>query len=441
MDLFYKIISILISLSIFGNAYVIKRIIGTWLFPGCLFSLFWFCYTFFPLVILFEVPVNPLSMLYIFIATVVFSWSSIYFNWEQAFQTNKKKEPSSIVYDTRFLKKTLNYSVVLAIIFTVLQVNAQGIKIADIFIHPLQTAGKYTSLKYTDKLNSSKFYILSLLFSYISVLVGGLLFGSRIIKKEKRKTLICFIPALAVMFSQGAKGLFFLSLFLFLGSLMATNFNDGKINLLNYKNNIRVLKFSIFSILILSFSFFSRGLYNRDISYAFFKIRMYLTSYAFTHMYGFSDWFSAYIGNNASQRYDVSNNYFGYYTLRAFTKYLPHNRPDIKGIYSEYFKYEDLIKSNIYTMYRGLIMDFSIIGSLIFIFINGLILNVIFYSFLKAKKPIFSLAVMSFMIGYFYITYIISLLTWNITILSFILFIFILTINKYKFVISKNDNI
>ena len=439
MDLFYKIVSIFLSLGIFGNAYLIKRIVGTWLFPGCLFSLFWFAYTFFPLVILFEVPVNPLSILFIALATVIFSWSAVYFNWNKGFLLNENKLPSSDIYNTRFLKKVLTYSVLISISCTVLQVKAQGISLSDMIFHPLETAGKYTALKYTDKLNSSRYYISSLLFAYISVLVGGLLHGSRQSSKKKAKALICFLPSIIVMFTQGAKGLVFLSLFLFLGSLMVTNFHDKKFDLLNYKNNIRVFKVTLLAIIGLSFSFFSRGLFNRELSYAFFKIRHYLTSYAFTHVYSFSDWFTAYIGGNASQTYDTSNNFYGYYTFTAFAKYYGPKREALKGVYGEYFQYEDLIKSNIYTVFRGMIMDFSIVGTFIFIFINGFLLNAIYYHFLKAKKPIISLAVLSFMVGYFYITYIISLLTWNITILSFVFFIIILWINKYKFVISKTQ--
>ena len=62
----YKFVAIALSLLIFAQAYSIRMAVGTYIFPACLFALAWFLFTFLPLVILFDVPVNPISILYLF---------------------------------------------------------------------------------------------------------------------------------------------------------------------------------------------------------------------------------------------------------------------------------------------------------------------------------------------------------------------------------------
>jgi hypothetical protein len=85
-----KFLAILFSLLIFAQAYCIRLAVGTYIFPASLLSLAWFFYTFIPLIVLFDEPVNPLSVLYIFICVSAFSLSALPFNWPQAF-ANKLK--------------------------------------------------------------------------------------------------------------------------------------------------------------------------------------------------------------------------------------------------------------------------------------------------------------------------------------------------------------
>lgn len=442
MEIFYKILAIIFSVAILGNVYIIKRIIGTWLFPGCLFSIFWFAYTFFPLVILFEVPINPLGTGFITICVILFSWTSVYIDWEKGFKLNANKPPAKELYDTRLLKRVLTFAILFSIYCTIKQVMAQGITFSEIIFEPLRTSGKYAGKRYSLALNNTIYYVFSLVFAYISTLVGGLVMGSTQSKKIKRLCLLSLLPSIFIMFTQGAKGLLFLTLFFFLGSLLVTKFHNKDFKLFNYKNNIKILKLMLLMFVILIFSFKSRGMQNiSDLTVLISKLRRSFSSYMFTHLYGFSDWFSAYLGQKSSIDYDVSNNYFGFYTFNFFTKYFVSKDNLIRGTYGEYFKYQDFMQSNIYTFFRGLIMDFGVLGAIIFIVINGILLHIFFYIFLKNKKPIFSTAILVFSIGYFYMSFLISLLTWNIIIFAFILFILILTINKYKLVISKNDNI
>ena len=84
----------------------------------------------------------------------------------------------------------------------------------------------------------------------------------------------------------------------------------------------------------------------------------YFTSYAFAHIYAFADWFSWYTGGEYSQvytRYDLSYGVLHIhplFNLAGYSHDLPH------GVYDEFFRYEGVLGTNIYTHYRGLIIDF-----------------------------------------------------------------------------------
>lgn len=437
MDLFYKILAILLSTSILINAYFIKRVVGTWLFPACIFSLFWFAYIFFPLIILFEIPVNIFSILFLILCVIAFSWTSAFFNWNQALEMNKKKEHSSLIYDTKFLRKVLCFSIIVSVLCTIKQVMAQGFSITEIVSSPLTVSGKYMKMKYFSELNKTVYSMIGLVFSYISVLVGGLVYGSTLDRKRKWLSLLSFLPALVVIVIQGAKGLLFLSLFLFLGSVLVTKLYNNDFLLFNKKNIIKIIKSGAILFIFLIISFLSRGLKNiESFSVLVAHMRRLFASYMLTHIYAFSDWFTAYFGGDTQLEYDTSNNFYGLYTFNFFTKTFADKDKLVMGTYGEYFKYQDIIKSNIYTMFRGLIMDFGILGAIAFIVVNGLFIHLIFNIFLVYKKPVVTTALVVFMIGYFYMSFLISLLTWKITVFAFMLFILILFLNKYKFVIK-----
>ncbi len=440
MEVFYKLLAILISSTILINAYFIKRVVGTWLFPACVFSLFWFAYTFFPLVILFEVPITLLPLTFITLCVIIFSWTAAFFNWKKALEVNKLKPHSSLIYDNVFLRKFLFFSILFSLAAVLAQISSQDISLYNLLTSPLESAAKYMSLKYTGELKYTFFSPLSLIFSYISILIGGLIYGSSRLRKRKRIALLSFLPSILIIVTQGAKGLLFLSLFLFLGGIMVTKIYNSSFDLFNRKNIFSSIKASLILFVFLVIGFMSRGLYNiTNFGVLLFSLRRLFASYMLTHLYAFSDWFSAYLGIPTDLNYDVSNNYFGFYTFYFIGKKIVPKEKLIHGVYGEYFKYQDIIKSNIYTVFRGLIMDFGIFGAFFFLFIMGLFTHLVFYIFLLRKRPVISTALIIFIIGYFYISFIVSLFTWDIIIFSFLFFVAVLFINRYKFVFKKSN--
>jgi oligosaccharide repeat unit polymerase len=434
MEVFEKIIAILYSLLILANAVCLRRIIGTWLFPGCLFSLFWFCYTFFPLVVLFEVPVNSIAIAFITVSVILFSATFLLFDWKGAFQDNLSKPLPSTIFNTRFLRFVLLVSILISLIGSILHLLSQGFGVLEFIMNPIGVASKFANLRYNDELSYTVFGPISLLFSNIAVIIGGLIFGS-VSAFGHKKILFAFLPSIIILLTQSSKGLFFQSVFLFLGGILIAKVYSNKLKILSFGIISKITLIILGLLILLSISFLSRGLEDvQDITILLSSLRSMFATYFFAHIYGFSDWFSAYIGGKTSMNYDTSHYYFGFYTLTAFFRMFGTDMVTSPGVYDEYYVYKDLLESNIYTIFRGMIMDFGLLGSFVFMLVNGYLMNMVFYIFLRKKRPVFTTIVVIFMLEHFYISFIISLLTWMIIPFTFLICYLILKLNNYSFV-------
>ena len=83
------------------------------------------------------------------------------------------------------------------------------------------------------------------------------------------------------------------------------------------------------------------------------------------------------------------------------------------GYFDEYIEIGSVLQTNIFTMFRGLIYDFGLVGSLAFMAGFGWISALVYRRMLtRAVAPV-SQALYVLIWGVLYTSYIISLLTWN----------------------------
>ena len=175
MDIhFEKCLALVFSLMILGQTYLVRRHVGTWLFPACLFGLFWFGYTFIPLAILFWVPVNPYAIAFIFLCALAFSMGSLTFDWKAAFARNAQKgETATLVYGSRFLKVAFYVSSLAAVAFLALDLFAQGFTLRGLVFDLYASAAAYADLHYSDSLKNRDFSQFTMIFAYLGAILGG----------------------------------------------------------------------------------------------------------------------------------------------------------------------------------------------------------------------------------------------------------------------------
>ena len=412
--------------------------VGTWLFPATLFSLFWFVFTFFPLIVMFEVPINPWAVGYLSLLVIVFSWTFVFFNWKKAFKNNLNKPPSAEVYDNNLLRTTLWGSIIISFFCSIMVLLVQGFSLSDLYDNIVFVAATYAVSRYLSEVVYSIYTPLSLFFAYFSVLIAGLLFGSTQSNLIKKRVLLAFLPTIFIMVTQSAKGPFFGSIFYFLGGLLVTSIQQNKLVL--FKANIVriILKISSFSIALFVFSLLSRGLQDeKDVGGFLEKLRFLLASYFCAHLYTFSEWIVTYWDAFNNSKFDISHYYYGFYTFSSIFRFCGYVKETSDGVYIEYNDIQGQMESNVYTIFRGMVMDFGILGSLIFMFLFGLVLHFYFYLFLNNRKSFVPTTTVIFMLVGFYYSFIISVLTWNIVPFVFIIFTLLLKFNSYNFVLKK----
>lgn len=101
--LLFKVLSILISLLIYSLSKLLKRLNGGSHTPATLYCYFWFLFTFLPTVFLFNVPMSPLAILYIFFSAIAFSIPSLFFDWKVVLAvTSEKKRHLLELFDSNF---------------------------------------------------------------------------------------------------------------------------------------------------------------------------------------------------------------------------------------------------------------------------------------------------------------------------------------------------
>ncbi|WP_335916791.1 O-antigen polymerase [Shewanella chilikensis] len=429
----FKVISIIFSLSFLGMAYMCKRCFGGWLNPGSIFNLFWSLYTFLPLFLAYYAPINPLAVAYIVIFCAFFSGPMFFFDWKKARESNAKKRPPNYYFrKSQFVLGFYTISL-LSIFFMLFGMALQGFSVTDMITNPIGTAGRYAGARYASELSLNFFSRAGLLGSYISIILGGLVYGA--VRDNNRKVIVlAFLPSLLAMMLQSAKGLFFLSVFLFLAGILICRIYRGEFYLFNRAAIKKGVQAIIVVLPILIMSFLARGMSNASSEEIIDKIQLYLTSYSSGHLYAFSDWFSYRYFDYSLLGYSDVSAPPGYYTLMSLFNSMGYYVDLPMGVYDDYFDYEGRIKSNIYTIFRGGILDFSLLGFLLYGFFVGIAVNFFFYRLLYSR---FNPAYIVFFILYValaYQSYLISTLMWKtIPFVGLLSFLIVFVLAKIRF--------
>lgn len=432
MEIIEKLLAICLSFAILAQAMVVRRVVGTWLFPAAIFGLFWFLATIVPLVFLFAVPVNPLAIAYIFVSCTVFSCTALPFRWRSAFAENARCKKDER-YASTFLIGNFYFLSIASVVTLAISIGEQGFSFSDIFSNPLAVAGQYMAKRYNDELSVSVFSQLSFVLMYPAAILGGLVFDTaKTTGKRTVFTLLVLLPSIVALLVQGAKGNLFLVLAFFWGAILVCKLNKGDYTLFGKINWFKTSASIAAIVVMVMLSFLSRGLLdesNNDVL-ARALIR-YFASYTSAHLYGFSDWFSYYTGAGSVMEYDLDSETNGFFTFTSLFKLAGSKKEVWPGTYGEYFYYGEYITTNIYTWFRGLIQDFGMGGAIVFIAVFGALVHLVFHRGLVSENKAVSHAFFIHFIGFAYSTYIISLLIWNSAYASFFIVAFLLLVNRW----------
>jgi len=431
MITFEKCLALVFSLMILGQAYLVRRYVGTWLFPACLFGLFWFGFTFFPLTILFWIPVNWLSIGFILLCTTAFSSTALLFDWKTAMKRNLQK-PAPATYGSEFLWKVFLLCASLAVFFLLVDWYNQGFSFADLLLRLQDSAIAYASIIYSENIVLPDFVQYGLVSCYLASAIGGILFEASEKKRRWKIVVLSFAPAFFVALAETSKGLMFLSLAFFCAGHWVYRICSGRPILLERQLLRRAIPILLVLCLIFAFAITMRSSQSEDTKENAELIASYAASYCCGHLYAYSDWFSSVTRSARSDTtYEPSHFPIGFYTFMAPYNIAGYHPKMPMGIFDDSYSNGPLI-SNVYTVFRELLMDFGFFGTLLFMFLSGLMLHYAFYQMLSKPFPAFTSTLYIFMIAAFYNSFLFSLLASKRFYLAFVLLWLVMQVNKNR---------
>lgn len=388
-----KIMAILISLMFLMNVFLCRIKIGHIIHPSIIINVIWFLYTFIPLVFLFEAPINLFSILYIYCCISLFTISAFIFNWKRAANRFHYDSKKSIFNDMQS-SPMLFFSIaccVLAIFFGILTIMQNGWSLTVSLLELLSSSGQYAKVRGNEGMIYGLYGTLATLFTYTTPILCGLMFNTA--NKTSRNVLlvaVAFIPGVFTMVSQSSKLVFLISLCFFLGSFLLYRLHSNQSRLFTVKIFLNFWWFCLFFTPFVLFSVLSREGYSDlgptavidNITYAF-------NSYLLGQIYAFSDFLSYYLGMPSKSSFFIDSYSYGAYTFYSILNTFGYTKEFMPGMYAETGYLQGVFETNIFTIFRGVINDFGLVGSFSLFGFLGLLVNYSFYKMLCRSDSIF----------------------------------------------------
>ena len=361
---------------------------------------------------------NWLVGLYMLLCLMFFCWPAFAFDWKRAWYLAEKKAFPWNLWRLNFLNLALIFYIAIAFIAVIIFLMQQGFSSSTIFTKPLDVANRVGALRYANALNLSIYSILATVMVYPVAFIAGMLFRLSDIGKIPYVLAGLSVPAF-VMIVQSSKGMFFLSIAFFYCGFLVARSSSGDYRLFPRLGFLWIAIITCAGFSLIWYSFISRGLSELSVDDQISSISAYFLSYCCSHMYAFSDWLSDRYFGHALFNYDQPFLSLGNYTFRPLLELAGVEHALPQGTYNEYFYDHNFRPGNVYTVFRGLISDFSIVGSVFIFSFFGFLANHAYLRILCKSTPVGAWVVYLIFFASAYQSYAASTLSWSSTYIAF----------------------
>lgn len=378
-----RVLALGLSLCIFLQAYILRQRTGTWLSPGSIFAVYWGLMTIIPIVLVQDAA--PVMGTFVaFIMVLMFSAGTTL-----VITADKSPYPQRAgLYDTPVIYWSLVGTAVIALGCLLVNSSIQGISFDRLF--SFEAAAEYTEARYSGDLVSNIFIQLATVLAYVAATLCGLALG----KEGRWRSIIVFLgllPTLFVLVTQSAKGALLLAGALIAAGHFVRAIDARETRFISKATTKRLPVYVAVIAPLIIISFVARGLYGAiPTSELLFQLNRYALSYSSGHMFAFSDWIAHYWGSYSELNYSSPGTAPGFYTFMSIARMLGDTTEVPPGTYAEYFAHSDILQTNVYTMYRGLITDFSFGGAMVFMFFCGTLAQLAYRGILSRNYSAFA---------------------------------------------------
>ena len=391
------------------SARVIKR---SWLAPGAFFVLYWGVACVGPLVLSPGDKVSAGAVYWIFLSTLTVLLGDFV---GAVGRKEKQVRTQNVVFSgsqVSFISSVVICCSIVGLISFVIVLNSAVQNAGSLLSieEPLNVARKIASHRYdsTYKPFSSQFLNM---FLYAGPLFGGVLVA---IRQRRRYLIIAALPMLPALLMTAVfslRGFIIISVLLWVCAYLSTRVILGHHGLFTKRHVISGLVVVVLLSTIVIGAGFARkhSLERRSIA-----ARLYVEAnkVALSHMAVFSDWFER-------RGLESRGSLPGAYTFAGIFDLLGIRKRKV-GLFPEKVILRNGVKSNIYTIFRVLIEDFTPLGSLAVLFFVGFGSSTVYHRLIQGEARLMPILVA------FYASVLWSLVTciwiWNSIVAAFVLF-------------------
>lgn len=414
----YKIVCLVLCVLMLLQAVGMRVVAGTWIYPACLYGLFWFAFTFFPVLLVPETYSSPAAVAYILLSCLVVSLGGIGSSFGKLYRATPGFEAEDrALFGSETLRNAFVVTAFGSVVFLIIDAGIQGITLRALLTDFYATSNAFLAKRYSDTLIANIFTSLATLSNYVATVLGGLYFWAATDRSRLYRLgiiVLAFVPSVFVLTVQAAKGTIFLAMALFCAGILICRVRARQDIPVNWHTAFLAARLLIVLVPLLVVSFMARGLYEvQTTGELLFSLRRLFTSYALGHLYAFSDWFDFYIGIPSQQFFLAEKPTLGFYSFMALFKLAGDTRYVPPGVYEEYYNDGYLVATNIYTAFRGLITDFTIPGSLAVILLCSMVIHGLFFMMIRESRSALGMAIFVAFCAFLASSYIISVFIWN----------------------------
>lgn len=347
-------------------------------------KLFLICYFIFfvlPILVVYDLNISLETELYLIVAFTCFYIGYFFVYMFPARSSVGTSEASNLIKGFRVNRLVRAKKFVFPLFFSFivvfeLHLRSNGLSYTVFFDGFFAVVHSYIKLRYSGDLNVSLWTVLSLVFAFTLSFIAGFL-SSRL-HLTKTKIFVSLLPAITLTLLLGTKGILLSAFFMFVGGwFIGMNQNYRYFPNIDLSTIYKLFLYGTLLLSIVVVTFYSKGIYNRSETSVLGEVAFKFLSYFSTHLYAFDDWLNWYFGQSSLSEYSNSPLPVGSRTFWPLVELI--NAVELKGFragYDDVVYFENGLKTNLYSVFRGLIEDFGILGSFIFMVCIGLVTGI-----------------------------------------------------------------
>ncbi len=406
--------TILISLALLGQlllACLFRIVGGSWFAPGAFFSLYWFVFMLYPWLLAPGYPIQASGVLWILFSSCAVCAGAVVARGYMVYYHQQRWGQRPVVVKQLvfpWLNVILLCSIFLGLCAPVYLLHSQGYLNSSLLSvsYFLNVANRFSVMRYSEGFSPPVFSRLMVVFVYLAALLGGIRWSTATRRWEKMLAICSLVPALCMTAVLTTKASIFFALLLYFSSCIVgiIFIKQGKVAIGRFVKPIIAS-----SIILLVVIFVADNFRAGRIDKSILDVWHHLQSAFAGHMAVFSYWFDSYQAEDAR---------LGQFTFAGLYHLLGIAEREI-GLYSEPTSLP-MLSSNIFTMFRGLIMDFSMAGSLMFLGIFGFLAEGAYICVAKQKYLFLPLLMLFYAVTFW--SFVVSIMNYNTILVAFVIF-------------------